>query len=84
MTGKFFQLKEGQEEGIYTGLGDIRHGRTYQVYGEEQHALVKEDPRFKFVPAPAEASTVTPDSTVEKAAEADTSKPARRGKGSEE
>ncbi|MCP2015618.1 hypothetical protein L1280_002786 [Deinococcus sp. HSC-46F16] len=63
MTGeKKYILRDGEEPGIYQGIGDVRVGVPFRVYSEEQERLVKEDKRFKQYTAPAEG--VTDEGTV--------------------
>lgn len=45
---KQFVLKEGEQEGIYPGLGVAVHGQPLTAYGEEQEAAFRADPRFKL------------------------------------
>lgn len=76
MTGvKQYVLRDGEEPGIYPGIGDVKVGQPFRVYSEEQERLVKEDKRFKQYAAPAEG--VTEEGTVK-------GKTARAGSGGKE
>lgn len=69
---KQFILKDGEEPGIYPGLGVAEHGKPLTAYGEDQEKAFSEDKRFKVYHAPAEPDTV---------AESDSDKkPAKTGK----
>lgn len=76
MTTKYI-LKDDAPEGIYPGIGDVRHGQPITPYGAEHEQLLKDDTRFKQF---RESATVTVDATVEPKAEAKSTKPADSGK----
>lgn len=68
-----FVLKDGEEAGIYPGLGVAEHGKPLTAYGEEQLEAFKADKRFKVYhapkeDAPAEVSTSEADSTAQRPA----------------
>ena len=63
-----FILKDGQEEGIYPGIGVVTAGQPVTAYGPEQEQLLREDARFKLYRGaavdPTESESVTPNATV--------------------
>lgn len=76
MTTKYI-LKDDAPEGIYPGIGDVRHGQPITPYGAEHEQLLKDDARFKQY---RESATVTADATVDPKAEAQTTKAPSKGK----
>lgn len=62
-----FILKDGQEEGIYPGIGVALTGQPITAYGAEQEQLLREDARFKLYRGEADgaAEGVSAPATVE-------------------
>ena len=62
-----FILKDGQEEGIYPGIGVALTGQPITAYGAEQEQLLRDDARFKLYrgeDADGAAEGVSADATV--------------------
>ncbi|GGO32715.1 hypothetical protein [Deinococcus humi] len=67
---KQFVLKDGEEPGIYPGLGLAEAGKPLTAYSEDQEKAFADDKRFKIYHAPKEdeASASEAESTVQKPA----------------
>lgn len=65
---KQYVLRDGEEAGIYTGIGVVEVGKPITAYGEAQAELLSSDKRFKVYTPPKEKEEVEASKPAEKKA----------------
>ena len=73
---KQFVLKDGEEPGIYPGLGLAEAGKPLTAYSEDQEKAFSDDKRFKIYHAPKEEAPAEVSASEANSQE----KPAKTGK----